>query len=233
MQIFNRYKDIHVPNDILNITTFTIFLSFEGVTRPFYVPNPIALPRRDCAIWPYEIKQTLGLMGTLQELWIEPMALIPRNMPKSLSQPIVFEPSARLNGAITIHASRLKADLTYEVQCEDYRGEVLRSLTDEEMDSIRDTFNQYDLNHDGNISKYEMEELIRSRINERTAIILDKFNEIMNEPNLTNDDIKQIENSKQNHLQSLDETKSRLLKMFDAADINGDGLLSFTEFMLM
>lgn len=45
-------------------------------------------------------------------------------MPKALSQPIVFEPSARLNGAVIIHASRLKSDVTYTVECEDYRGEV-------------------------------------------------------------------------------------------------------------
>jgi len=91
----------------------------------------------------------------VQELWIEPMALVPRDVPKYLSQPIVFEPSARLQGSVIINAAKLKAGLLYEVQCEDYRGDVLRSLTDEEVDRIKEIFDSYDANGDGSISKYE------------------------------------------------------------------------------
>lgn len=83
-EIMNKYKDIDIsigsPNgsNYIDITHFKIFIHFEGITRALQVPNPIALPRKHCAIYPFEIKQCLGLTGTLQELWIEPIQLVPK-----------------------------------------------------------------------------------------------------------------------------------------------------------
>ena len=34
-------------------------------------------------------------MGTMQELWVEPVSLIPKGMPSEISHAIFFEPSAR------------------------------------------------------------------------------------------------------------------------------------------
>ena len=233
LSILKRYKDIQLTTEFINITFFTIYLTFESHTRALEVPNPLALPRRDCSISPFEVKQALGLVGTLQELWIEPLALIPKGMPKALSQPIVFEPSARLNDAVIIHASRLKAGLTYEVQCEDYRGEVLRSLSDEEMDSIKEIFDEYDANGDGSISKVEMEDLIRYRTEDRIDIINKKFDDLLSDVTLSKEDIQRAEEAKRQHMQHIDESKTRVIQMFDAADVNGDGMLSFTEFWLV
>lgn len=175
--------------------------------------------------------------GTMQELWVEPLALVPRNMPKSLSQPIVFEPSARLDNSVIIHTSKLKADLTYDVQCEDYRGEILKSLTDEELDTIKETFDEYDVNGDGSISKLEMEELIRARTQDRIDYVEDKYDEMINgrskKNKLAEDDLLRAEESKRQYLQHIEESKTKMIRMFDAADINGDGMLSFSEFMLM
>lgn len=196
------------------------------------MPAILTLTRRDCAVWPYEIKQALGLTGTMQELWIEPIALVPKDMPKYLSQPIVFEPSARLDGAITINAARLKADLCYDVQCEDYRGEVLRMISEDEIEAIKATFDSYDRNKDGSISKYEMEELVRERTNEKKEYIEAKFQEAINDPETSAEDIQRAEEYKRQHFQHLDEAQTMIIKMFDAADSNRDGVLSFTEFML-
>jgi hypothetical protein len=35
----------------------------------------------------------------MQELWIEPIGLIPRDLPKTLVQPVLFEESGRMGGA--------------------------------------------------------------------------------------------------------------------------------------
>lgn len=45
--------------------------------------------------------------GTLQELWMEPVALIPKGLPKHLSDPIRFEPSVRMNNEAYINATHL------------------------------------------------------------------------------------------------------------------------------
>lgn len=69
------------------------------------------LRRRNCNIWPFEITQALGLMNTMQELFLTPKTLIPKDMPKSLSLPIHFEECARLNGAVAINSSHLKVNI--------------------------------------------------------------------------------------------------------------------------
>jgi hypothetical protein len=68
--IFQRYKDIAVPEDEVDITHFTVYLEFEGVKRPFRPLNPLVLKDRDCAIYPFEIRQALGLEGTMQEIFL-------------------------------------------------------------------------------------------------------------------------------------------------------------------
>jgi hypothetical protein len=51
----------------------------------------------------------------------------------------------------------------------------LNDITDEEMESIKDTFQRYDIDGDGGISKPEMMQLIRDRSAQRMAIITQKF----------------------------------------------------------
>ena len=99
-----------MPESADDLTHFPIELYFEDQVKIVHVPNPQVLRKRCCALWPYEVKQALGFMGNMQELWIEPVALIPRNMPKLLSQPIPFQPSVRFGGELLINASRLKAE---------------------------------------------------------------------------------------------------------------------------
>ena len=63
---FIRYKDVQLPDRFIDVSHFVIFLSFEGITRPLLVPNPLLLRRKFCNIWPFEVKQALGLMGNMQ-----------------------------------------------------------------------------------------------------------------------------------------------------------------------
>lgn len=115
LALMNKYKDIEVPEGTLDVSHFTILLYFEKRMAAVHVPNPMVVAKRSCNLWPFEVKQALGFTGTMQELWLDPIALIPRDMPKSLSQPIYFEPSVRYNGALLINATKLKADLAYNV----------------------------------------------------------------------------------------------------------------------
>ena len=52
----------------------------------------------------------------------------------------------------------------------------MNDITDEEMECIKDTFQQYDIDGDGGISKPEMMQLIRDRSTYRMEIISQKFN---------------------------------------------------------
>jgi Ca2+-binding EF-hand superfamily protein len=223
---------VQVPADFHDLTHFPIELYFEDNATVVHVPNPQVLRKRCCALWPDEVKQALGFMGNMQELWIEPVALVPRNMPKLLSQPIPFEPSVRLGGQLLINATKLKSEQAYDVTCEDRRDEALNSLTTEEMDAIKATFQQCDLNGDGGISRVEMSELVRRRTTERKAIIDEKFEDFLAEPGITRDDVASAEANKATLMQSLSEAQNKLLKMFEAADTNGDGVISFTEFIM-
>lgn len=231
--IMQRYNDVVMPANILDVSHFTIYLAFEGVSKPLRVPNPLILRKKCCNIWPFEVKQVLGFAGTMQELWIEPVSLIPRGMPREVSHAIFFEPSARLGGNIAINASRLKADLTYDVQCQDFRGEVIKTLTEQERISIKATFDHYDKDGSGSISRAELESLVKTRTTERRKQIEDKYTEYMSvEVNGNSETAAKAAEQKMLLLQQLTESQNKLIKMFIMADADGDGSLSFTEFLL-
>jgi Ca2+-binding EF-hand superfamily protein len=233
VSIFNRYKDIEVPQGFIDMSHFTILLHYENRLVPLRVPNPLQLPRRGfCAIWPYEIKQALGLVDTMKELWITPICLIPRDMPMSLSEPIHFIQSSRLGGTMIIPATRLKADLSYDVFCEDFRTHFGTQLEPEELEQVQAHFREYDPNGDGVISKKEMEELIRHRVTERKLIIDARFEGVKKDPDATPDAILAAEEGKQQYMQHLTESAGKLMKMFEIMDADADGTLSYEEFVL-
>lgn len=131
-----------------------------------------------------------------------------------------------------IHAAHLKADLVYEVEFEDRREDALNSLSDDEMYAIQETFQEYDINGDGGISIAEMTELVRARTLERKKTIQDKFDAFVNDEGVLEDEVHSAENSKAQYFQQLNESQNKLVGMFDAADTNGDGVISFTEFIM-
>lgn len=232
LAVMDKYKNVQLASDYLDMSHFEIQICFEGQTRSLQVPNPQILRRRCCVVHIFEVKQALGLLGTAQELWVEPSGLVPRGLPNNLSDPIYFTPSKRVGNAFVIHASKLKANLVYDVICDDYRTEVLQSLTPEEQEQIRNTFHEYDLDGDGTVSKTELEELIRGRTAARRAIIDQKYEEFVAEANGSAEGLRQAESIRRTHYQQLNESQTKLMHMFDAADIDGNGKLSLNEFML-
>ena len=265
LEVMKRYQDVQIHNDdqhnFIDLSHFTVYIyysdPYSSVEKlcPLLVPNPLMLRRRCCFIWPYEIKQALGLTGTLQELYLQPHTLQPKDMPKGLSQPVVFEECARVGGEKAINASRLKAGLTYEVIMEDTRAEVFKSkelrlreiqeskvyrqltlseesmaLTEAELKQIKEDFILYDKDQNGGISRDEMEELVRIRTQERKDIVEAKYNEFLGRIGVTDELIRKADENKRLYIQHLNEAQAKLLKMFDAADSDGNGILSELEF---
>ncbi len=232
LNVMNRYKDVSLANDHEDKSHFLVTLSFENVEYSLLVPDFTYMRQRHAFVWPFEIKQAIGILGTMQEHWVEPTALVPKNVSRNLSHPVRFEPSVRVGGQVCINAARLIPGALYEVEVADLRTEVLTHLSDEEMMEIQRTFSQYDFNGDGNVSKVEIDKLVRARTKNRRDIIEQKFQEFLNEPGVSEAEIQQAEENKRQHMQACTEAQIRLLKMFESADSNGDGQLSLTEFML-
>ena len=56
-----------------------------------------------------------------------------------------------------------------------------------------------------------------------------KFESYCDEPGVSEEELRGAEFSKNQYFQQLEESQNKLLGMFEAADINGDGVISFTE----
>jgi Ca2+-binding EF-hand superfamily protein len=114
----------------------------------------------------------------------------------------------------------------------DRRDELMDNLTPEEMEAIKETFQSYDINSDGGISKEEMESLVAARTAERRKNIEEKFQMFSLDPGVSPEDIANAEHAKSQYLQQLLESRNKMIAMFNAADTNGDGIISFTEFIM-
>jgi len=200
--------------------------------------------KRYCFLWPFEVKEALGFMNTMQELFIEPYELILKpsnsnnNNKKAAEVTVIpFTSSIRLSDSShkVIHTGLLTPGATYLVKCQDTREEALNSLSTNEMNTIKQTFQQFDINHDGGISKQEMNTVLKQRLTQKLQVIETQYNDHITseQGNLSYAEMKSLEQSKNEYLQQLYEAQSKLKKLMEASDIDGNGSISFTEFMLM
>ena len=132
---------------------------------------------------------------------------------------------------LEISVYSLKADLTYEVTCDDLRGEIMKSLSEEEHLKIKEAFDAYDNDGNGVVSTFEMEHMVKQRIADRKAAIEEKFQSYLAE-GTSEAEVARAEEQKRSYLQQLTESQNKLIKMFQMADLDGNGELNFTEFLL-
>lgn len=232
-QILVKYKDVVVPRTFQDKTHFNIILRYDGREAILAVPNPSVLPQKYCALWPFEVKQALGFINTSLEQWVEPLELSPKDLiSKSRSPPIKFSPSIRCNGEKVINTIHLNADEVYEVVCQDLRDEAIKALSPQDMESIKTTFALFDHDRNGKISKMELEELIRNRTMERRSEVEAKFQNFITDI-IVEDELVAAEANKALFMQQISDAQTKMIKMMEGADLNGDGLISFSEFLLM
>ena len=79
--ILSKYMHLDLPPGAHDSSKFHVYLSFEGSQRTLWVPSPRTLPRRSCVLWPYEVKDALGISGTVSDVWMNPTALNPSGVP--------------------------------------------------------------------------------------------------------------------------------------------------------
>ena len=62
LRLMGKYKDVQLDSTFVDPSHITIFLCFEERKRPFSVPNPAIFRKRCCGLWPFEVKQALGIV---------------------------------------------------------------------------------------------------------------------------------------------------------------------------
>ena len=107
----------------------------------------------------------------------------------------------------------------------------MKTLTDEERFSIKEVFDYYDVDGSGSVAMSEMEAMVKKRAQERKDQIELKFQQYLSEAT-SQTEIDKAEEQKRSYLQQLTESQNKMLKMFTMADIDGNGELNFTEFLL-
>ena len=88
--ILEKYMSVELPQDAHDASKFHVYLRFEEKKHILWVPSPRTLPRKSCVMWEHEVKDCLGLSGTVQDLWMTPVALNPSGVPTSLAAPLHF-----------------------------------------------------------------------------------------------------------------------------------------------
>lgn len=229
--VLEKYMHLELPQEVHDASKFWIYLRWNGKKTVLWLPNPRTLPRRSCVLWEHEVKDCLGLSGTVQDLWMTPSALNPSGVPTSLAAPLHFTPSAKHGGLNIIDTESCRQGVTYDVLFDDRRMDAIEELSEEQQEEIMETFNKYDVNGDGNIDRAECMAACKER-SESAKEAIDKQFENALLGVTSQDRLAEIEAQKRAHYQKVDEAENQLMNMFEKADTDGDGSLSQEEFSL-
>eukprot|EP00520_Triparma_pacifica_P018393 CAMPEP_0118654948 /NCGR_PEP_ID=MMETSP0785-20121206/12661_1 /TAXON_ID=91992 /ORGANISM="Bolidomonas pacifica, Strain CCMP 1866" /LENGTH=591 /DNA_ID=CAMNT_0006547641 /DNA_START=71 /DNA_END=1842 /DNA_ORIENTATION=+ len=229
--VLEKYMHLDLPPGAHDSSKFHVYLSFEGKTQTLWVASPRTLPRRSCVLWPYEVKDCLGISGTVSDVWMNPVALNPSGVPTSLAAPLQFTPSPKHGGLPIIDTSLLRQGVTYVVSFDDRRLDCISDLTDDQKEEIASTFARYDVNGDGNISREECMVACKGRTDAGLLAIERQFEAALREAKDEAEREKIIE-QKEVHVQKVKEAEVQLLAQLTKADVDGDGELTEQEFYL-
>jgi Ca2+-binding EF-hand superfamily protein len=229
----DRYRTSRMTNKY-DMNSIQISVRWEGNTKSLKVPNPRIHREQLCVLWEWQIKDALGVNGTIADMWLRPTALVHKPSQHSSrqqrgGQALRFEASARHGNFPVVYTAYLQSGGLYEVQMEDRRDEALSVLTPKQVQEMKAHFESYDSDQSGDISKAEIEEHVRARTATNRAKIEAQFQAYLeSNPN----QVAEAEQLKAGHLAKLQEAEDKLLDQFQRADIDGNGLLSWREYCL-
>ena len=232
--ILEKYQALPAPPaGSLDVTHFTVRVTHDGgPERLLRVLNPKFVRKRSCFVWPIDTKRALGYIGTVQDVWLQPTGLVPTDVPREHATPIRFAPNKACGGMPVISASLLKPGRKYEVTFTDRRQAALDALDPEMLHTIEDTFESFDTNHDGSISREEVMAGCAKRTAKTKAAIDAQYAAAVEAANGDVVTLAQAQAAKAAHYKRLHDSEAQLLAMFASSDINGDGTLDKLEFML-
>lgn len=237
-RVLDRYRgQMRSERDIALIE---IFVHYDSVTRPLLVPNPRVHRKNVAVVWQHDVKTALGIQGSLMDMWLRPISLRMIQSPsmrlhqgrgRQQQQPtnLHFEPSSAHGGHSVVWAAYLETGAVYEVEMEDRREDALRKLTEEQTRQMADTFRSLDADGSNTISRVELEAHMRDRNEARRAKISEQCERFKAQNPGRSDE---AEANKAEHLQKMQEGEEKMMQMFAAADIDGNGVLSWTEFSM-
>ena len=233
--IFNRYKNVPVTKNPMYVSCFSIGLLWrESMNiKQLWILNPrLVGDRSACLIYPYDVKRSLGINGTVHDGYLEPKRLVPKGLVPGMSAPIPFLPSERSQGLPCIDATLLKSGLTYQVDFNDTRKDALNHLSQQEKSDIANSFQKFDINGDGAISRAEAIGYAQQRTMKGRAAIESQFQQYIASKELISDDVQKANLAKEAQVQALEEAELQLMTMLENADIDGNGSLTYDEFAL-
>jgi len=232
--VLEKYMHLDLPPGTHDASKFHVYIrrSANQPPKTLWVPSPRTLPRKSCVLWPYEVKDCLGISGTVADIWMTPLSLIPSNVKSSShATPLHFEPSAKHGNMPIIDTASMRQGMTYDVEFNDTSGDATADLSEEQQNEIAANFDKYDNNGDGHIDREEVLAAAKDRSDASKSAIDAQFESAIENAG-SQQEVNKLIDQKKEHYQKVDEAETALLTMFAKADIDGDGLIEFGEFAL-
>merc|ERR1712054_712911 len=171
-------------------------------------------------------------------MWVTPKGLKLAKMPGGRNnqnrvpkdmQTLSFEVSAKHGGFHVVPTQNIIPGAIYEVVMEDRREDALQNLSPTVVAEIRSNFDAYDTDQDGGVSREEVETKVKERSEQRKVKIEEQFQTFLQESPDRKEEAKHMLNDSMSKLQEAEQT---LLDLFAKADIDGNGVLSWKEYLL-
>lgn len=134
-----------------------------------HVMNPSVHRSALAVIWQHEVKEALGVLGSLADMWLVPLAL--RRKKKVLP----FQPSEHHGGLAVLACKLLTPGAQYEVQMEDRRSELYELLHEQDQRAVRSIFDAHDPSRSGVIERQHCERHVVERTAKRRRLILEQY----------------------------------------------------------
>jgi len=218
-----RYKDAPLPEHADALANIEISVRYGELERQLKVPNPRVHRKAVAVLWPHEVKRAFGFSGTIQDMWITPLALVGNG------ETLHFERSEQHGGMPVVHAQDLEDGAYYEVEMEDRRQDALDKLSEEQQAHIRNNFESYDDDNSGSVSREEVEHGVRTKTEQRRKRLIEQYQTFLQKyphRRAEADEMLRTHNAK------LREAEEKMIDMFQKADLDENGQLDWQEYSL-